>query len=231
MQPEEALRNPAMPKFQRCVFAALSLAVMSACATKNFVRTSTGEVEKKVESLSQSLEQTQNRVQQNEAAIREANQGAEAAQQTAQQAREAASAAATIAKRVDAEVEALEKANRKLVYEVVMSEQEGGFAFGSAELPDAAKKQIDDLVAKLKEDPNDVFITIEGYTDSIGPREVNERLGLERAEAVARYLYEAHQIPLHRIEVISYGEQNPVAPNRTRAGRAQNRRIEIKVLA
>ena len=51
-----------------------------------------------------------------------------------------------------------------------------------------------------------------------------------RAEAVKRYLYEKHQVPLHKINVISYGEDKPVSPNKTRAGRAQNRRVVIKVL-
>ena len=52
----------------------------------------------------------------------------------------------------------------------------------------------------------------------------------ERAEAVKRYLYEQHQIPLFKINVISYGEENPVAENNTKAGRAQNRRVVIRVL-
>jgi hypothetical protein len=48
---------------------------------------------------------------------------------------------------------------------------------------------------------------------------------MERAEAVKRYLYEQHQVPLHKINVISYGEDKPVAPNNTQDGRAQNRRV------
>ena len=64
----------------------------------------------------------------------------------------------------------------------------------------------------------------------MGSEAVNERIGLERAKAVERYLYEHHQIPLHKTDVISYGEENPIAPNNTRAGRANNRRVEIKVL-
>jgi len=63
------------------------------------------------------------------------------------------------------------------------------------------------------------------------PKAVNEKIGLERAEAVKRYLYEQHQIPLHKMNVISYGEEKPVAPNKTKTGRAQNRRVVIKVLA
>jgi outer membrane protein OmpA-like peptidoglycan-associated protein len=54
---------------------------------------------------------------------------------------------------------------------------------------------------------------------------------MERAEAVKRSLYEQHQIPLHRMNVISYGEDKPAAPNNTRDGRAQNRRVVIRVLA
>jgi peptidoglycan-associated lipoprotein len=60
---------------------------------------------------------------------------------------------------------------------------------------------------------------------------VNERIGMQRAEAVKKYLYEQYQIPLHKMNVISYGEDKPIAPNKTRAGRAQNRRVVIKVLA
>ena len=56
-------------------------------------------------------------------------------------------------------------------------------------------------------------------------------LGLNRAEAVKRYLHEQHQLPLHKINVISYGEDKPVAPNNTRDGRAQNRRVVIRVLS
>ena len=54
---------------------------------------------------------------------------------------------------------------------------------------------------------------------------------MERAETVKRYIYEQHQVPLHKINVISYGESKPVAPNNTRAGRAQNRRVVVKVLS
>jgi outer membrane protein OmpA-like peptidoglycan-associated protein len=211
--------------------AALTLLGSTACASKKFVQTNVGEVNEKVDTLSNSLEQTQQRVQSNEARIQEVSKEVQSAQGAAQEASKAAAAAANAARVVDTKVAAMDKAQSKLVYEVVMSEGEGGFGFASSELPDGAKKQIDELVAKLKNEPRNVFITIEGYTDSVGPRAVNERIGLERAKAVEQYLYEAHQIPLQKMEAISFGEENPVAPNTTRAGRAQNRRVEIKVLS
>src|ERR671912_747983 len=64
-------------------------------------------------------------------------------------------------------------------------------------------------------------------------KDVDSRLGtrIDTVEAAKRYLYEQHQVPLHKINVISYGEEKPVAPNNTRAGRAQNRRVVVKVLS
>jgi outer membrane protein OmpA-like peptidoglycan-associated protein len=87
------------------------------------------------------------------------------------------------------------------------------------------------MIQKLQADPKGVYIEIEGHTDNVGPKEVNNKIGLDRAEAVKRYLYEQHQIPLFKMNVISYGQEKPVAPNNTKDGRAQNRRVVIRILA
>ena len=130
-----------------------------------------------------------------------------------------------------AKAEAVEAATKRLVYEVVLSEDQGNFKFGKHELPDEAKARLDEMINQLKADPKNVYIEIEGHTDNVGGPSFNESLGLERAESVKRYLYEAHQIPLHKMNAISYGEDKPVAPNNNKKGRAQNRRVVIKVLA
>ena len=108
---------------------------------------------------------------------------------------------------------------------------EAGVATAQTELPDEAKAALDQMITQLKADPKGAWFEIEGHTDNVGAPTINERIGLERAEAVKRYLYEQHNIPLHKMNVISYGEEKPIAPNRTRDGRAQNRRVVIKVLA
>jgi peptidoglycan-associated lipoprotein len=210
---------------------ALLAAGSTACATKKFVRGEVGQVNDKVQGLSTQLEETQERTRQNEAKIGEVDGKATAAGQSAQEARTAATQAAERANAVGAKAEALEAASRRLVYEVVLSEDQGNFKFGKSELPDEAKARIDEVVNGLKADPKGIFIEIEGHTDSVGPNSINEEIGMARAEAVKRYLYEAHQVPLHKMNVISYGEEKPVAPNKTRQGRAQNRRVVIKVLA
>jgi peptidoglycan-associated lipoprotein len=209
---------------------ALALSGTTACATKKFVRTSVGEVNSKVDTLSKSVEENQERTKANETRIGEVDQRAAAADQKAGQAGQRADAAYTAAEAVNTRADAIEKASKRLVYEVVLSEDKGNFKFGKATMPDEAKAEIDTLVQKLKAEPNGAFIEIEGHTDSAGTPNTNYRLGLERAENVKRYIYEQHQVPLHRINIISYGEDKPIAPNKTRDGRAQNRRVVIKVL-
>ena len=209
---------------------ALALSGTTACATKKFVRTNVGEVNDKVDTLSRSVEENQERTKANETRIGEVDQRAAAADQKAAQAGQRADAAYTAAETVNTRADAIEKASRRLVYEVVLSEDKGNFKFGKAVMPDTAKSEIDTLVASLKAEPKGAYIEIEGHTDAAGDPKTNYRLGLERAENVKRYLYEQHQVPLHRINVISYGEDKPIAPNKTKDGRAQNRRVVIKVL-
>jgi len=221
--------------------AALAIGGSTACATKKFVRTSVGQVNEKVDSLGRSLEETQERTRANEgkiadvdqraqAAASAASQTAQGAQSAADKANQAAGVAANSASAANMKAEAVDKATKRMVFEVVLSEDQGNFKFGKKELPDEAKARLDQMITDIKADPKGAYFEIEGYTDSIGSPLTNERLGLERAEAVKRYLYEQHQIPLHKMNVISYGEAKPVGENKTRAGRAQNRRVVIKVL-
>ena len=209
---------------------ALALGSTTACATKKFVRGEVGQVNEKVDTLTRSVEENQERTRANEARIGEVDQKAVAADQRAAGAEQKAAEARSAADAVNTRADAIERASKRLVYEVVLSEDKGDFKFGQAALPEASVSEIDQLVQQLKANPNGAFIEIEGHTDNTGSKDINYKLGLERADAVKRYIYETHQVPLHRINVISYGEEKPIAPNNTRAGRAQNRRVVIKVL-
>jgi len=216
---------------------AFAAAGSSACATKGFVRQQVGQVSSKVDTLSASLEETQERTRQNETRIGEVDTKAGAAQSAADQAGSAAGAAdskaataGTAAQSAMARAEEVDKSVKRIIYEVTLSEDQGNFRFGTAALPDEAKARIDQVVSQLKADPKGAYFEIEGHTDNVGDKMYNERLGMERADAVKRYLYEQHQIPLHRMNVISYGEDKPATDNKTRDGRAQNRRVVIRVL-
>jgi peptidoglycan-associated lipoprotein len=210
---------------------ALALGGTTACATKKFVRGEVGQVNDKVDTLSRSLEETQERTRANESKIGEVDQKAAAADQRAMAAGKSADAANAAASAVNTRADAIEKAAKRIVYEVVLNEEKGNFKFGQASMPEAVTPEIDQLVQQLKANPNGGYIEIEGHTDNVGPKEINYQLGLDRAENVKRYLYETHQVPLHKINVISYGEEKPVGENKTRDGRAQNRRVVIKVIA
>ena len=104
------------------------------------------------------------------------------------------------------------------------------FRSGSAVLLPDSKTKLDDIATKAM-NAKGYVLEVSGYADTTGSINRNRALSQQRADAVIRYLVENHQIPLRRIVTpYGYGESNPVADNTTRDGRAQNRRVEIKLL-
>src|SRR5215213_9773884 len=173
-----------MRKLMLVTSLALMTAVGSACATKKYVNTQVGGVDAKVTTLTGQLEETQARTKASEGRISEVDQKAGAAQSAADTAAGAASAAdakamaaANDARTAGERAEAVAAASRRLVYEVVLSEDQGKYKLGKATLPDDVKTRIDDLVNQLKADPKGVYFEIEGHTDSTGSTMVNEKLG------------------------------------------------------
>ncbi len=207
-----------------------AIAALPACATKSYVKKSVADVDTQVDALSRQVDENREKTRVMDGRLTEVDKTAQAAQASADRAGTAATAAEAKADAAALKADAVDKASKRLVYTVVLSEDQGNFAFGKATLPDSAKARLDELAAKIKADPQGAFFEIEGHTDAVGSKAYNEKLGMQRAEVVKRYLYEAHQIPLHRMNVISFGSEKPVAPNNTRDGRAQNRRVVIKVL-
>ncbi len=104
------------------------------------------------------------------------------------------------------------------------------FKSGSAVLLPESKTTLDDIASKAL-NAKGYVLEVSGFADSRGSVNLNRQLSQRRADAVIRYLVESHNIPLRRIVTpYGYGEMNPVAENETREGRAQNRRVEIKLL-
>jgi len=189
----------------------------SGCATKKYVNREVGEVNAKTDNLSSEMERTQQRVQQNETRIADVDREAQAGKLSAQEA---------LHRAADAE----KAAKGKLIYQVTLTDDQVKFPFGKAMMKDEAKESIDQAIAALKSENKGVFVEIEGHTDSVGSSAYNQRLGQERAMAVRNYLHEEYGIALSRLEVISYGESQPVSDNKSRTNRAENRRVVIKVL-
>ncbi len=209
--------------------AAVIVLVASACATRGFVRTEDAVVDAKVDTLAGTVEETQERTLQNGERIDQVDQRAQAANMAAQTSQAAADAAQMSADEAGGRVGAVETVIGTLISQVTINEAQGGFGSSQSELPDAARARLDQLVVQIQGASESAFIEIEGHTDNLGDESFNMQLGLRRAEAVKSYLYEQHNVPLHKMNTISYGESRPAAPNDTSDGRAQNRRIVIKV--
>jgi hypothetical protein len=118
-------------------------------------------------------------------------------------------------------------AEGKFLYQVVLSDDSVKFPARSAKLSSEAETRLTDLVQKLKSENKNVYLEIQGHTDSA---EAGSRLGQERAETVRRFM-NAQGVALNRISTISYGGASPLASNKTKAGRAQNRCVVVVVLA
>jgi outer membrane protein OmpA-like peptidoglycan-associated protein len=127
------------------------------------------------------------------------------------------------------EVAALDQKVEGVETSVEENQKRAKFKFDSYELNDEAKIALDVFVQKLVEENRGVYLEIQGHTDSSGPEDWNLILGKKRAEAVMEYLHKKYSIPLHRMEVISYGSGQPVGDNSMREGRTQNRRVVILV--
>jgi len=104
------------------------------------------------------------------------------------------------------------------------------FAFNSAKLQPEFNTVLDGLAQKIKQDPNTVIV-LEGRTDSTGDAEYNIKLDNSGWDAVMRYLVIQSDVPIHRIYQVSLGKEKPVADNKTKEGREQNRATVVRVLA
>ena len=193
----------------------------SGCASKKYVSHEVGEVNQKVDNLSGEVEKTQQRVKTTEVRLDTVDKQSQTGIAEAK-----GSAAAAMNKAQDAE----KAAKGKLLYTVTLSNDKVTFPLNRAEVSDDAKKLVDEAITPIVAENKGVFFEIEGHTDGTGEAAYNEKLGEERALAVRAYLHDQHSIALSRMEVISYGESKPVADNKTKDGRAQNRRVVIKVL-
>jgi peptidoglycan-associated lipoprotein len=133
--------------------------------------------------------------------------------------------------------EALQRANAahklaegKFLYEVVLSDDSVKFPVSGDSLSPEAEQRLTEFAQRLKSENRNVYLEIQGHTDATGTDQVNRQLGEQRAEAVRRFMSQ-QGIALNRMATISYGAEAPVAPNNTRDGRAQNRRVAIVVLS
>jgi peptidoglycan-associated lipoprotein len=194
-----------MQRISPAIFAAITASALSlgGCATKDYVNQQVAAVDTKVQAAQTTLDQHQTHLSQLDQSTKDALDRATAAGKLAE---------------------------GKFLYSTVLSDDSVKFPADRSKLSSEAQQRLMDFADKLKNDNRNVYVEIQGHTDARGPDSLNSRLGEERAEAVRLFMNE-HGVPLNRMATISYGKQDPVANNKTRAGRAQNRRVVLIVMS
>jgi outer membrane protein OmpA-like peptidoglycan-associated protein len=195
-----------MTTIRHAIFAtALTAGALSlgGCATKDYVNQQVSAVDTKVQA-------TQSQVDQHQAHLSQLDQSTKDA--------------------LDRATAAGKLAEGKFLYSMVLSDDSVKFRADSSKLSSEAQQRLTDFADKLKNDNRNVYLEIQGHTDARGTAMLNQKLGEERAEAVRLFMNQ-HGVPLNRMATISYGKQDPVGSNKTRTGRAQNRRVVLIVMS
>ncbi|MGD8535477.1 MAG: OmpA family protein [Candidatus Aminicenantes bacterium] len=198
----------------------LGLLSGTSCATKKYVLGEVASLDQKVEGMESTVEENQKRIKEHDERL--STLGSLITQNQSEMSQQKSE--------LDGKIDEVRRfAQGKLILQEVLRNDEAKFEFNSADLPDEAKAMLDQFVQTLIAQNRGLYLEIQGHTDSTGEEAWNVFLGKLRAEAVMDYLHDKYNIPLHRMEVISYGSSKPIADNSTSEGRAQNRRVVILV--
>jgi peptidoglycan-associated lipoprotein len=187
---------------------------LTACASKKYVgeevAKSSATTDKRINDVESQVEATQTKVKAHDTKLAELDTATRQALERAQ--------------------EAGKLAEGKFVYSLVLSDDAAKFTTNKYDLSKEAKEALDAFSERLKSENKNVYLEIQGHTDSTGSDAYNMQLGHDRAEAVRRYLNK-QGVALNRMSTISYGAAEPVESNKTKDGRAKNRRVVVIVLA
>ena len=200
---------------------AVLAAALSACATSGDVDKKIADMQaqtnKKIDSVEGQIEDLQNKQKATDSNLAQTNVRVDQLSKEAQDALKRAQEAGVLAK-------------GKVVFQQTFAEDRVRFKTNSYELGKDSQTALDDFAGKVKALNEQYFIEIQGHTDDTGGARYNDDLGQRRADSVRRYLSRQDGVPLNRMSSISYGDTLPVAPNKSKKGRAENRRVVIVVL-
>lgn len=228
--------------------------VLTGCATKKYVRQQVGTLEPKIAEVGTATKENAERI---DAVDRRAQQGiqtasqaaqtaqtaantadqkatqagtaAQAADQRAGQAQQAATTAQQGVQQANTRITTVETRINNLDNYTVGQPQSIMFKVNSANLSSEAKTALETIASQVSGQRSGFLVEIQGFTDTTGSENYNINLSQRRAEAVLRYLV-SKNVPLYRISIVGLGEESPVADNKTRTGREQNRRAEVRIL-
>lgn len=213
---------------------AVSTVFSVGCASKNYVRQQTTPLINKTNELDDLTAKNSNAIKDVDARAQAGIQAVQAkaaeVDQKAVAAGQQADQAQTLADNAVHRVDSLQNTVANLDNYHVVTEAAVHFGFNKDNLTKQARGALDQLsndIASAK----GYIITVEGGTDSVGSAEYNYDLSNRRADAVIQYLASQHEVPAHKIYLIGLGKDKPVDSNKTRAGRAANRRVDVRLMS
>ena len=222
-----------MTRTSLVICLAASMVATVGCTSKNYVKQQTTPLINKTNELddltaknSKDIKDVDARVQSGLAAVNaktaDVEQKAQAAGQSATQAQQVADAANT-------RVGVLTNTVANLDNYHAVAETSVKFGFNRDNLTSKAKEALDQLAGSISSTKG-YIIALEGGTDSVGPADYNYDLSERRANSVIQYLASKYNVPAHKIYVIGLGKDKPVESNKTSTGRADNRRVDVRLM-
>jgi OmpA-OmpF porin, OOP family len=211
----------------------VSMIFSAGCSTKNYVRQQTTPLINKTNELDDLTAQNTRDIRDADARAQKGIQDVQAkaaeADQKALVAGKSADEAQGLANQASNRVTSLTNTVANLDNYRPMVETTVHFAFDKAFLTAKAKSALDELGQDIS-GAKHYIIVLDGNTDSTGPADYNYQLSQRRASAVIQYLAEKYDVPAHKIYVIGLGKDKPVATNANTSGRAQNRRVDVRLM-
>lgn len=222
-----------MTRTSLTILLGICMAATFGCTSKNYVKQQTTPLINKTNELddltaknSRDIKDVDARAQAGIAAVNaktaDVEQKAQAADQTASSAQQTADAA-------NGRVTVLTNTVANLDNYRPVAETSVKFGFNKDNLTPESKQSLDQIAGNIASTKG-YIITLEGGTDSVGPADYNYDLSQRRANSVIQYLASKYNVPAHKMYVIGLGKDKPIETNKTKAGRADNRRVDVRLM-
>jgi OmpA-OmpF porin, OOP family len=222
-----------MTRASLTILLAASMAATVGCTTKNYVKQQTTPLINKTNELDDLTAKNTREIKdvdaRAQAGIQAVNAKTAEADQKAQAAGQTATSAQQMADTANTRVGVLTNTVANLDNYHAVAETSVKFGFNKDNLTAKSKEALDQLGANIASTKS-YIITLEGGTDSVGPADYNYGLSQRRANSVIQYLASKYNVPAHKIYVIGLGKDKPLESNKTASGRADNRRVDVRLM-
>ncbi len=222
-----------MTRTSLAILLAACMAATVGCSSKNYVKQQTTPLINKTNELDDMTAKNSKDIKDVDARVQSGLQAVNAktadVEQKAQAANQSATAAQQTADNANNRVTVLDNTVANLDNYHAVAETSVKFGFNKDNLTPQAKQALDQLAGSIAS-TRGYIIALEGNTDSVGSEEYNYDLSERRAYSVIQYLASKYNVPAHKMYVIGLGKDKPLESNKTKQGRADNRRVDVRLM-